>query len=627
MSQSYRLTCAVLLLAVTAVQAAPVDHDLPQTTKAMLSVRQLAQLSEDWDTTQLGQLFADPAMKPFVEDVQRQVRAQLAETGIRLGIELQDVRAVCTGGAALAATQPGSQLTAHALLLIVEVAGKEKDAEQLMLRAAHDLGGGQWVAMGEDRAVRAHVQGASGQAGHDVYFCISKGRMVVCDSDKGLLEAMAAIRGTQSGIKALPAYQVVMEKVKGDSADIAWFIDPFGYVQTCRANEGGEGPVASLLASQGFEAVKGAGGNIQLATGEHEVLHRSFVHVPAGIAQLEKAAKLLAFVNSPETSRPTAMVPGTATNFARIKFDFQEAFAGLKPLVNAIANDDIFDATLHNIATKPNGPRVDIRREVLPNLGQHITVFSDRELPIGPDSERMLIAIEVKNETLIRSALGRWLRTEPRVELRRRDGREIWEYIPEAPSDPKLAVEIDSDFGGDFDFGGGDFEFETQPAAAPAKSKQEFLPHAAVTVANGHVLVATHIEYLVSVLKQQSAKLDEATDYRRTRDALEKLGGGNDSIHFFTRLDGAMEVSYELLRTGRMPQSKSMLGMALNLLKEDANGTQQFDGSKMPAFSEVSKYLGPHGLFVQEEERGWVISGCLLKADPAGMSARPVVAR
>ena len=90
--------------------------------------------------------------------------------------------------------------------------------------------------------------------------------------------------------------------------------------------------------------------------------------------------------------------------------------------------------------------------------------------------------------------------------------------------------------------------------------------------------------------------LEITADFLRMRESLEKLGGGNDTVQMFTRLAGALEVTYELVRTGRMPESKSMLGVVLNLLQDDnPNRAQEFDGSKMPAFQQVASTLARTG--------------------------------
>ena len=114
-------------------------------------------------------------------------------------------------------------------------------------------------------------------------------------------------------------------------------------------------------------------------------------------------------------------VPSGVSNHMQISWDMQTAFQGVKPLVNAITDDpNIFDEILDNIANDPNGPKLDIRRDVVPNLGNRLALISDHMLPISPDSERMLVAVEVKDEhqaaaSLAASCQGQSFGSEPNM--------------------------------------------------------------------------------------------------------------------------------------------------------------------------------------------------------------------
>ena len=145
--------------------------------------------------------------------------------------------------------------------------------------------------------------------------------------------------------------------------------------------------------------------------------------------------------------------------------------------------------------------------------------------------------------------------------------------------------------------------------------------HSAITVADGHLILANHVDYLIAFLKNRADghSLAMEPDYRYVQKSLDRLGAGKDAVRFFTRTDRAYRTTYELLRQGRMPESESLLGKLLNrlLTDEDADGPrkQQIDGKKMPPFAKIAKYLGPAGSFVQTVPNGWFASGCLLRKD------------
>jgi len=68
-----------------------------------------------------------------------------------------------------------------------------------------------------------------------------------------------------------------------------------------------------------------------------------------------------------------------------------------------------------------------------------------------------------------------------------------------------------------------------------------------------------------------------------------------------------------------MPESETLLGKLLNsfLREEDLDEPrkQKIDGSKMPEYDFVRRYLGPAGLYVQPEQQGWFLMGALLNKE------------
>ncbi len=153
------------------------------------------------------------------------------------------------------------------------------------------------------------------------------------------------------------------------------------------------------------------------------------------------------------------------------------------------------------------------------------------------------------------------------------------------------------------------------------RRNRKILPNSALTVAHGHLIVASHVDFIVDLLKRPlgSDVLTDAADYQQIQDALSKIGAGSNSFRFFTRTDEAYRPTYELIRQGKMPEAKTVLGKVLNqILGPDEKGIlreQQIDGAKMPEFDAVRRYLGPAGVYVRSEDDGWFVAGCLLSKD------------
>jgi hypothetical protein len=87
--------------------------------------------------TQLGQLANDEIMRPFVEDLKRQIRQNGSRRLEKLGVTFEDLRTIVGGEVALAMIQP-SENTAVALAL-VDVNGREREARALLDRMVENL--------------------------------------------------------------------------------------------------------------------------------------------------------------------------------------------------------------------------------------------------------------------------------------------------------------------------------------------------------------------------------------------------------------------------------------------------------------------------------------------------------
>ena len=119
-----------VILGVHSVFAAPsTDQLLPDTTKAYFAVPDLDELQTRFEKTQIYQLMTDPVIKPFAEDLKRQLQSRFDQTGIRLGISFEDLENLSAGEAASAVIAVEDEEQPHALALIVDVTDSLEDAQ------------------------------------------------------------------------------------------------------------------------------------------------------------------------------------------------------------------------------------------------------------------------------------------------------------------------------------------------------------------------------------------------------------------------------------------------------------------------------------------------------------------
>src|SRR5690242_6839107 len=128
--------CALVsvMFATVAAGSRPADSILPATTKGFLSVASTNQLADQFNRCELGQLVNDPAMKPFVEDVKRQLRQQGLKQLEQLELSWEELDGLPTGEVALAAIQISNDEAAVAL--VVDVRGHGSQSEALLTKIA-----------------------------------------------------------------------------------------------------------------------------------------------------------------------------------------------------------------------------------------------------------------------------------------------------------------------------------------------------------------------------------------------------------------------------------------------------------------------------------------------------------
>lgn len=597
---------------------------LPETTRGYLSVRSVPQLNEQWKKTQLGQLMSDPVMKPFAEDLRRQLDERFNAVYDRLGLTLNDVQNVPSGELVVGLIQLSENEAARVCLM--DVSGRLDKANDLMRRAQTNLtkrgatkkeaslsGAKVWVfnvpASGDDHDAKPH---------QTIYFLRENllGAIDNLSAAEGIIARAAGAKSESLGSQ-LP-FQQTMARCKKDAGNtvplVRWYVQPLGYAEAVRAVTSEENrrrgkPLHKILRNQGFAALQGVGGFVNFSLDSYEMLHRTAVYAPP---PYQKSTKMLVFPNVTDFG-PQKWVPRDIATYTTLSIDILNAFDNFGPLYDELFGEGVsgaWDDVLQAFKVDPNGPRMDLRRDLITYLGKRVTVLTDYQLPITATSERLLYAIATSDEKALSSAISRWLRGDPTAKRREWKGFVIWEMVePEVKHEiPTISLELPDE----------------QPkrvvgARAPA-GQERILPHAAVTVAHGHLFIASHMDFLqkVLVLPKERELLSRDLDYNLVTKTIKQLGLPQQCAQSFSRTDEEYRATYELVRQGKMPQSETMLARAINSLmggegKKNVTRKQRIEGSKLPEFEVVRRYLGPAGLAAESEANGWFVKGFVLK--------------
>ncbi len=414
------------------------------------------------------------------------------------------------------------------------------------------------------------------------------------------------------------------------SPNLRWFVEPFGYAETLRVDlpprDKHKGPdLLKVLRNQGFTAIQGVGGFVDFATDKYELVHRTMIYAPAlpgrdpkSVDKYNLAARMLRFPAEGDLM-PQAWIPSDVATYISLNWDVQAAYAAAESLVDdVIGEKGVFRDVVESLRDDPDGPKVDVEKNLVAKLGHRVTIIADNVLPIGPKSERKVFAIEVADEATVADSIARLMGSDKDVRRREFEGFVIWEQVDAVSEVPKLEIETP----------GAEIQHaDSDPATKRLGQDEHFLPTRTVCVAQGHLFLSSHMDLLEKVLLQAKSggNLNQSADFRLIAQQATGLESGPISIRAFSRTDLAFRATYELIRTGQMPQSETMLAKFLNAAmgegKDGMPRRQRIDGHTLPAFDVVRHYFGPAGTVVTSLDDGWLVSGFTVANQPivAGM--------
>ena len=627
----------------------------PATTLAWMSIVDPQGLRERFDRSHYGQLIADPAMKPFIDAFREQLESNGRQRLAKLGLTLEDLRQVPGGeiGVAAIEAQPGRLVT----VLVVDTTGHEAEAKELVETIKKRIV--------EQKATPVTVSGAPPQLAvyklppdtdervlapreRQVAFALAGDALVVGDDAVQVAQALAVLdSGRKDNLSTVPAFQAVIERsrqgIAADAAPIRWYIDPLRFAAAWQATnpprEKKKGPdYVAILGRQGFDAVKAAGGHVVFSDGGHAFRHHTMIYAPPLPGRepmaadcYDLAARMLRFPNATAVP-PPAWVGKDVSGWTTLQWDVQTAFGSAESLVDDIVGDKgVFDDVIASLKEDPDGPQVDVENDLVKALGQRMILVTDYVEPIDVDSDRIVIALETADEARVAATIAKVMDADSDMRKIEIAGHTAWELIDHSAMLPTLEVETPGGAVPHADEERHDPDDAAHKRRQRRREKEEkLLPHSSVAVANGHLFIASHRDILERVLQATDAGgLASATDYAAAAAELQRLFPDRVCVQSFGREDETIRPTYEMLRQGAMPKSKSILGQVLNgALGDGKPGTvreQRIDGSTLPDFETVRHHFGTVASGMEAVADGWFISGIALsRSSPeSGVARKP----
>lgn len=606
----------------------------PATTRGWVSISHGPDFRQRFNRSQYGLLLKDPSMKPFIESVRKQFESSNNSRLGRLGLTLDDLLEVAGGEYALGAVEsPGGKL---ATVVLVDTIGHEAEARGLiekMNQRMVDQKGTKVAANGESSLTVYQFPAAenTGRTGNQrVAFALSGNTLVVGDDPTLITQVIGTLgQGRGDCVGSLPAFNAVMDRCQGQAparaAAVRWYVDPLPFAKAYQATnpprEKRKGPdYVAILGRQGFDAVKGAGGVVVFDDGGHALRHQTMVYAPplagrqpSSVERFNLAARMLQFPDVDALS-PQPWVPRDISGWTSLQFDLRNAFVTVESLVDDIVGEKgVYDDVIASVKEDPDGPQIDLEKDLVACLGTRMTLINDHATPIGDDSERLVIAVEAIDPERVAATVAKSMSIDPDMAKIDVQGNVAWELIDRSMAIPQLEIETPGGAVVHAD------EDDTQRRRSKLRERDEkLLPHSVVTVARGHLFVASHRDILERVLATNEGveSLGSTADYAKVAAELDRLLPGKAATRSFTREEEAIRPAYEMLRQGSMPKSKSLTGQLLNGILGDGKPgtvrTQRLDGSTLPDFEMIRRYFGTVGVGMQSLPDGWYITGITL---------------
>ncbi len=613
---------------------------LPNSTQGMVAIDNLPQFLERWTETSLAELQEEESLKPFLES-QREAIEKRLDSGLHSGIRLSDLKEAVSGELVLAWMRYDAPRRPYAIAMLADTRGRQAEREALLQKVDEELRGREakvsTIEIAGQQATLYTLPQQRGQliverlvvATVDERLMLSDRpetlQALIAGIDQGVADSLVAAADYEGVFSALKAAQKTLETAEtpeavetpeaAGGASLRWFARPLGMATIVRdaagVDRGRQVDVIKLLRNQGFDAVQSAGGELQLATAEYDLLHRAFVFAPPtaqGPERYELAARVLQFPNG-EMADPPGWVLPTAASFFQAHWKMEEAFWAVETLVDEAFGEKIFRKVIEDIREDTEGPQIDIAKDVVANFDDNLIILTDNRVEEGKTSERVLGAIRINETPVVAAAINDAMSGDPDVYKYAYEPHLIWEIRPSQGDVAEFDIEGFEDFG-----------FETETPAAKEKT-DPLLERWALTVYGNHLIFSSHADLLVEIIEHErtgGATIAAAPEFQRVLEAIRAEGGESRAMERVVRTDLTWRIKYELIRQGKFLESDSLLATLLRRAKEETETNRevepiQVDVSQLPPFEVIRRHLQPGGGFVKTEELGWSTTHFLLR--------------
>jgi hypothetical protein len=588
-----RIVVPVILLFgfVKAAKAAPPAPEqlFPANSVQFCVMSDASRMTDAWLQTFLGRLINDPQMKPYMTDLSDNMRGVnfLLDT---IGLPFDMVKVAAGGDIGWGQILDENKHVSS--VLTVDVTGRDAAANALYTELYKKLTfqGGKYS---ERTLTGGKVLVVSLPNGKEIIYGLKHQVLIISDYLPTVQGMLARFDGTvPSSLVNVPAYQWVRNKTQsqpGEAKFVRWYFDTMGRFEVKKIlnpPSGKKNAPVDTMRGEGLDAFKGTGGAVGFMTNNTDILVRIAAYAPP---PYRNAMRMMRFPNeSPIAAEP--WVPMICSTYGTVCLDFLNAYDSFDTLFERLIDEPAgtFQKIMKDMKDDADGPKVDVRNEIMAQLGNRLIVLNVSLEPDQPRPERFLYAIPVKDangEKILANGIRKAFEPDRRVTKREVQGQTIWHYEPK----------------------------QSKRKTADGQPRKTMLPPMDFAVAQGYLFITTLPELLDQVLARNNQKsLNDSPEYLRVMSELARLNPGPSNSRFFLKLDTGARSTYQMLQTNNLHEGVSIYStILLQLMKKDENGLAlRADGAKLPPYEHAKAFLGNMGISFSSHDDGW--SGVLI---------------
>lgn len=543
---------------IAATNEAQSDRDhaaadwLPADTVAMAQIPNVAEFRRKFAASSFGAQANDPAFSRFFQSVLQSI----SQANDGLTLDLQQIWQQVDGELAL-----GVAPDAEGRLSVIAVADFESSAAatQMIQRLEEQLKS-EGASLTSVQLQSQTVQSWRRDSGREL-----ESLSYVRDGDTVLfgdrLQTLAEIytSAARNSLSDDTTYRHVSQRVAGtgEQSGATWFVNPSAAVAAAVGAQlsagAGDRAVGGMLDQVGLDQIRGLGGSWWLGQGGMDSVSTTYGYVDAEDPGLWEALRLPA---TPQT--PPLWVRDNVSLYSQMNFSVERFAEAVKKVVDRTAGAGTYAKSI-------GAMRIGQSEMTVSELAQQLAgpVHIAAEIPENASDvtrQNVIVAIEVKDPQQMQSLIEQLATTAGAAESQV-NGQKIFELAMDSVAE----------------------EF---PGLPPLEL--------AVTVSEGTLMLSPNKEYLKDTIQRAGTgrSLAESPEYQRVAEQFPD----QTSVINYQKQDARFEGLYEQLRSGALP-SAGLPGIAGQLLN--------FDFSKLPEFSQMSRYLQTTGSFIVPEPDGF----------------------